>query len=152
MKEVELDFKRYLSSRKLKYTPERQIVLREVLGLTGHFDADGLLLRLKSQRKVVSRATVYRTLDLLVKLGVLRRVCCGDKTSLFENNLAWKPNGHLVCLACGEILQFEVPQQVDKTVHALSKRMSFRPQNRSLEIFGYCDSCYEKAPLTLSKA
>ena len=145
MKEVELDFKKYLSSRKLKYTPERRKVLDEVLNLRGSFDADGLIDKLRSDRKRVSRATVYRTLDLLVKLGVLRRVAIGERASFFENNLQWKSNGQLVCIGCGKVSEFEVPAQIDGTLRDLSKRHDFRPQNRTIEIFGYCPDCHDKS-------
>jgi len=150
MNEVELDFKKYLSSHKLKYTPERRKVLDEVLNLHGSFDADGLIDKLRSDRKRVSRATVYRTLDLLVKLGVLRRVAIGERAAFFENNLQWKSSGQLVCIGCGKVSEFEVPAQIDGTLRGLSKRHDFRPQNRNIEIFGYCPACHDKSLRALS--
>ncbi len=141
MQSAEFELKKFLSAQKLKYTAERGEVFREIVRSEGRFDADELLQKLQKDHKRVSRATVYRALDLFVKLGVLRRVCMRDNTSLFESILDWKPNGYLVCMRCGQTQEFEVAGTLDGHLRKVASERGFRPQNHSIELFGYCNEC-----------
>ena len=141
MESIESDLRKFLAARKLKYTPERREVFGEIVQSEGRFDADELLQRLQSEQKQVSRATVYRALDLFVKLGVLRRVCLRDNTSLFENIMNWKNEGYLVCMQCGKSDSFVVDENIDSQLKKLASMADFRAQNRSIEVFGYCGDC-----------
>ena len=78
-------FRGYLRDRRLKYTPERRSLLQEVLGNDGHFEAEQLLIALRQSPHRVAKATVYRTLPLLVNCGILRQVQFGDKLTRYEH-------------------------------------------------------------------
>ena len=93
MKQAELAFKSFLSARRLKYTPERRKILEEIFAARDLFDAEQLLRRLKRHNKRVSRATVYRTLELLARLGLVKRVCFSERTSFYENMTNGPHNG-----------------------------------------------------------
>jgi Fur family ferric uptake transcriptional regulator len=67
-------FKEYLDSKKLKFTAERQAILDRVFANYKHFEADELLVDLRQNKLKISKATIYRTLSLLVKCGLLREV------------------------------------------------------------------------------
>lgn len=141
MQDAELKFRSYLASQKLKYTAERQKVFSEIVSSPGHFGPDELIARLGGAEKRVSRATIYRTLDLLVKLGIVRRVCFGDKGALYESNLNWKPTGEIVCLGCGNVVTFEVPDSIDATLRSIANKYETAAMNRSVQVFGYCKDC-----------
>ena len=66
-------FIQYLRENNLKVTQERLALLDEIFATDEHLDADDLLARMKSKQRKVSRATVYRTLDLLVQCGLVRK-------------------------------------------------------------------------------
>ena len=66
MNEVEKIFRDYLQTKELKFTPERQIILNHVFECHGHFEAEELLIDMRKNNKRVSKATIYRTLALLV--------------------------------------------------------------------------------------
>ena len=138
---AESEFRKYLASQRLKYTPERREILSEVLASDSLFDADMLVNRMQAHARPVSRATVYRTLDLLVKLGVLRRTSMGEKATLYENNLKWKSNGHLLCVHCGATAEFPIAATVDEMIQEICQRSGFRPRNRSVQVYGYCEAC-----------
>jgi Fur family ferric uptake transcriptional regulator len=72
-------FIEYIKQRGLKWTPEKEKVLREAFAMEGHFEADELAFRLRKKGSRISRATVYRTLPLLVRAGLLNRVIHGEK-------------------------------------------------------------------------
>ena len=70
-------FRTYLRSRGLKYTPERRTLLREVLSNNDHFEAEQLLFTMRQEGKRVAKATIYRTLPLLVDCGLIQQVQFG---------------------------------------------------------------------------
>src|ERR1035438_9367192 len=77
-------FETFLRSRQLKLTGERLELVEEVFGQPHHFDADQLHMALKQKGKAISRATVYRTLDLLVQCGLVRKSSFGDQHAPFS--------------------------------------------------------------------
>jgi Fur family ferric uptake transcriptional regulator len=143
MQEAETKFRRFLAEQKLRYTAERRQIFHEIIRAREHFDADTLLLRLKSKNLPVSRATVYRTLDLLVKLGLLRRTCVGDRSAVYESVVGWARHGHLVCQNCGRVDEFRVPE-IDEALDRVCEEAGFDLRNRCLQLFGYCADCRDR--------
>lgn len=143
MKQAELAFKSFLSARKLKYTPERRKILEEIFAAGDLFDAEQLLLRLKKHNKRVSRATVYRTLELLARLGLVNRVCFSERTSFYENTTNGQHNGRLFCQSCGKIEQFST-EGIDELIETACRENDFIAQNRCIRIAGYCRDCNDR--------
>ncbi|NIR48865.1 transcriptional repressor [candidate division KSB1 bacterium] len=141
----ELRFKKYLASQKLKYTPERRRIFKEIIESDKHFAAEELVARLKSQKHRVSRATVYRTLDLLSKLGLVNKVCMGDKPSLYESARSRKRQGRLVCVSCGKIQRFS-DSEMNRFLDSVCENFEFRPKSQCIQISGYCQACAEEVP------
>src|SRR3954471_18696273 len=77
-------FRRYLHGQKLKFTPERAMMLDAVLRKTGLFEPEQLIDDLKQLGRRVSRATIYRTLSHLQDAGVLKQVFFDNKQSYYE--------------------------------------------------------------------
>ena len=100
-------FETFLRSRQLKLTGERLELVEEVFGQAHHFDADQLHMALKQKGKAISRATVYRTLDLLVQCGLVRKSSFGDQHAHYEAVRSDEHHDHLICVACGLIIEFE---------------------------------------------
>lgn len=140
IEKAESKFREYLSSQSLKYTPERRKIFREIADSREHFAADELYMKLKTHNRRVSRATVYRTLDLLVKLGLVRKVCMGVRSSVYENVLKWKRHGHLVCIKCGKLEEFSL-DELESTFSGVCDEFDFEPNNRCVQIFGTCHNC-----------
>ena len=78
-------FKDFLSENQLKLTPERRAVLEAVFATHRHFDAEELVQILRQMGKRISRATVYRTLDLLVRGGLVHAMELGDSRKVYEH-------------------------------------------------------------------
>ncbi len=90
----------------LRYTSQRQAVWDEIKKSEEHRDADDIYLQLKSNNHNVSRATVYRTIDVLVKNHMVRKMDLGDGRNLFEPRIDDEHHDHMICLDTGKIIEF----------------------------------------------
>ena len=90
----------------LRYTAQRQAVWDEIKKSNEHRDAEDIYLQLKSKNNNVSRATVYRTIDVLVKNHLVRKMDLGDGRNLFEPRLNDEHHDHMICLDTGKIIEF----------------------------------------------
>ena len=133
-------FEEYLSSRGLKWTPERKVILHEVFSTHEHFEADDLLLRLKKKNIRISRATIYRTLELLVNSRLVKKVSFGESHTHYEHTFGHKHHDHLICLRCGNVLEFTNPN-IEHLQVKVCEDYDFEPDSHCLEIFGLCAKC-----------
>jgi len=139
----EEEFKSYLAKRGLKLTPERRVILEEVFRQHDHFEAEELLFRMRQRKVDVSKATLYRTLPLLVKAGLLREEVFGERHLHYEHVRGRKHHGHLRCLSCGKIEEF-LDESIENLQAAICARHGFTPIGHRLEIHGYCRECRRK--------
>src|SRR5213082_383470 len=102
-------FKDFLAQNTLKLTSEREALVREIFSTHYHFEADELLFKMKDKKVKISRATVYRTLELLVKSGMVRRVHLGEDHYHYEHVSGNSHHDHLVCTTCGSVIEFHDP-------------------------------------------
>ncbi len=132
---------KYLKSKgKLRATPERHAILDAVLQTQGHFDAEGLYYRLISSGMKISKATVYNTLDLLQDAGLVSKYRFAEQTSRYEKAYGRPQHHHLICLECGDIIEF-VNDRLEGIQTEVCEAKKFRPQSYSLQIFGTCSKC-----------
>ena len=95
-----------LKSEGLRYTEQREAIWNEIRDSNEHRDAEDIYLKLKSNGVSVSRATVYRTIDVLVKNRLVRKMDVGEGRSLFEPRLDNKHHDHMICIDTGDIIEF----------------------------------------------
>tara|TARA_B100001778_G_C17988933_1_gene362623 strand:- start:63 stop:485 length:423 start_codon:yes stop_codon:yes gene_type:complete len=95
-----------LKSEGLRYTEQRKAIWDEIRNSNEHRDAEDIYLKLKSNGVSVSRATVYRTIDVLVKNRLVRKMDVGEGRSLFEPRLDDKHHDHMICIDTGNIIEF----------------------------------------------
>lgn len=133
-------FESFLTGHGLKLTPERRAILREFYGIHEHIEADELLFHLRRNKVRVSRATIYRTLDLLVQAGLARRIRLGKDHSHYEHILGREAHEHMICLGCDRIIEWLDPD-LSQLVFRNCDRQDFSPARHSLQVFGYCRKC-----------
>ena len=138
--DIVASFKDSLRDSGLKVTPGRLAILEEVYSTSDHFDSDDLFVRLRENNAHVSRATIYRTLDLLVESGFIAKVSLGANQTQYENTLAQEHHEHLVCLECGKIIEFQ-DEEIERLLKAVCKEHQFRATKHNLIIFGLCCDC-----------
>jgi len=135
-------FKDYLKKEKLKYTPQREEILKEVLKTRGHFEVEDIVHKLKNKKKSVSRATVYRTLSILKEMGVITEVIKYKNKTIYEIGLK-KHHDHLICVSCGKIIEF-FNKKLEKLQDKICSDFEFHPYSHRLEIYGLCNDCFSE--------
>lgn len=128
-----------------KITPARRAVLAVLAQDHAHLNPAEVLDRAKAIYPAIGRATVYRTLELLTELGVLRPIYGGDSALSFIH--AEGGHHHLVCGECGAMFEFE-ECVADEISQSLEERFGFRIQSHLLEFYGQCAACSESQQST----
>lgn len=128
------------SSGKHRATSERYAILDAIVGTQGHFDAEGLYFRLIAGGMKVSKATVYNTLELLQNAGLVSKYRFAEGSSRYEKSIGRPHHHHLVCLQCGDIIEF-VNDRLERLQEEVCSDRKFTPQSSSLQIFGTCSRC-----------
>jgi Fur family ferric uptake transcriptional regulator len=136
-------FQDFLQQQGLKLTSERTALVREIFATHYHFEADELLFKMKEKNVKISRATVYRTLELLVKSGLVRRVHLGEDHYHYEHVSGNSHHDHLICTTCGGVIEFH-DEELERLQLAICEKKKFTPTFHNLQILGVCDSCRRK--------
>ena len=134
---IEVAFTRFLTDGGFRKTPERFAILRKTLEMKSHFEVDALHLAIENDGYHVSRATVYNTVELLEKAGILRKNVFGQNTAIYEVN---RDNHiHLVCKRCGKIREIDNPHIA---AHIMQLNPDdFSPDSFSITLYGVCGEC-----------
>lgn len=136
-------FRAFLRARGLRVTPERRAALGAARQAPHHFEAEDLLAEVRKGGTPVSKATLYRTLALMVEAGVLQRINFGNKTEHYEHTFGVTHHDHLVCVSCGEIVEFVHPG-IERAQTAACRRLGFVETSHRMILFGRCRACREK--------
>lgn len=133
-----------LAARGVRLTPRRRALLEILEDANCHLDAAGLLEAAK-ERMQMDRATVYRTLDLLKKQGLvdeLDLMHLRGEMHYYEARTE-KEHFHLACFGCGRIEEISMPL-FEQLKDEVSRSSGFRIETARLEIGGYCSACTAK--------
>ena len=134
----------FFARQGMRRTVQRDALIEIALGATDHFTAETLLARARQVESTVSRATVYRTLPLLVASGVLREVELGKDEIYYDPNFNERPHhNHLICLDCGRIVEFE-DTHVEVLGNCVSHRLGFSPASKAIRIEAHCDELRDR--------
>ncbi|MEL6445449.1 MAG: Fur family transcriptional regulator [Bacteroidota bacterium] len=137
IEEVRRLFSVYLKENGQRHTAERFAVLEEIYAEAGHFDADELFVRLSQKNARVSRATVYNTLELLLDSDLVVKHQFGKAQAKYERAYAYWQHDHLICVDCGEVLEF-----CDPRLHSIKETMAeifqFDITHHALHMYGHC--------------
>ena len=123
-----------------RQTRGRQEILRMITETEGHFDPQTLYERLRAKGSKVSRASVYRTIPILVDHGIISQVEKTEKHAHYEKVTGGTHHDHLICLGCGRKIEFYSPT-LEMLQEEICQRERFRGVRHTLEIMGYCQDC-----------
>ena len=137
--EIEV-FREFIRNKGLRNTPEREQVVRTVFSIHDHFDVDELYWRLRGENDKISKATVYRTIPLLLESGLIQEAYFEDGHSHYEHIYGHEHHCHLRCLECGTVVEFidEGPRSIEGK---LAERYHFLVTGHKLDVYGYCVKC-----------
>lgn len=134
------NFKDVLRQENLKFTPQRYEVFRELCASDEHREAEEIYLALKKRHVNVSRATVYRTIDLLLTHDLVQRIDIGDGRWRYEHWLDCSHHDHLICIRCGRIVEFLSPK-IERLQEEVCRQHNYKLVRHVHQLFGLCDEC-----------
>lgn len=137
--DIKNSFISYLKQHAHRITNERFLILDAALNMQEHFDADELYLQMKNDYINVSRATVYKTLELMKECHILTRHNFKGERTRYETKIGRNPHYHIICITCNRIIEFEYPQ-IEKIQEKICKENNLKMVDHSLQVFAKCEN------------
>ncbi len=137
-------FKDILKHNSLKFTKQREVVLKTMYNNDEHFSPESLYMLIKKTypKLNVGIATVYRTLNLLEDSNIVTSLSFGSSGKKFE--LGNKPHhDHMICKMCDEIIEFE-DNAIEKRQEEIAKKYGFKLTSHLMQLYGICKKCQIK--------
>jgi len=130
-------FEVFLDLHSYRKTSERFAVLEELYALDRHIDVESLFVVMRINEHSISRATIYNTLDLLVKCGLAVKHQFKEQNALYEQALVYQHHDHLVCNDCDIIKEF-TDARIDDIRKNVNTDLKTEIKNHSLVFYGDC--------------
>ena len=136
------NFKTVLRNEGLKITPQRIAVLKEIIKNKDHRESEDIYFAIKSGKTYVSRATVYRTLDILVQNNFVRKLNIGDGKARYESKINSLHHDHLICDTCHTIIELMNPE-IEILQENIADKYQFSLKRHVHQLFGVCKACQQ---------
>lgn len=134
----------FIRQKGLRRTPQRDAIVRLAFASDEHFTSEELFDRVRKKNVDASRATVYRTISLLVEAGLLHEIDLGGDQTTYDPNFNERPShNHLVCIDCGKVVEFE-DSHLELLNDCMSRRLGFHPVRQSIKIEACCEQLRTK--------
>jgi Fur family ferric uptake transcriptional regulator len=131
-----------------RWTLPREVILNLLSRSSKHMSAKELYASLYRLYPGIGLTTVYRTLELLFRLGFVQKVTSGDGQSRYELRSEDKKDHHhhLICTKCGKIIDYrnfvqEELELIKKTEETLARKHDFLILDHNIEFLGLCKDC-----------
>ncbi len=135
---------RFITSKGLRRTKQRDVIVDTAFSTTDHFTAEELFDRVHKVDTTVSRATLYRTLSLLVECKLLHEIDLGRDQTYYDPNFLDKPqHNHLICTDCDRVVEFE-DNHIALMEDCITRRLGFKPTSKSIRIEASCEELARK--------
>ena len=134
-------FRRYLREQGLPVTQQRESIAEIVFSAEQHLSVDDIEVVLRERGEKVGKATVYRTLEMLVKSGLVQEHDFGEGFKRYEHLFGQKPvREHLICTECGSVSELHSSELV-RLQEEEARKHGFVPSRYRLQIYGICATC-----------
>ncbi len=144
-------FEDHLRQQDLRLTPQRRRIFDKVYGTHEHFSAETLYSWLAQEEgPKVSRATVYRTLDMLSKGGFVESLDTGKGEMVYEHVLGHEHHDHMVCETCGRIEEFH-DERIEELQLEAARLKGFEVRSHVHRLMGQCSACAKKSDKSKKK-
>ncbi len=133
-----------------RITVPRQIILQVLDESKEHLSAEDIYLKVHNIYPAIGLTTVYRTLELLINMGLVFKFDFGDGRSRYELTRGSKEpvhhHHHLICTKCGRVIDYtdfidEELELFKRTEKTLSKKYNFEIKSHTVQFYGLCDKC-----------
>jgi Fur family ferric uptake transcriptional regulator len=133
-------FRRYLREKKLKRTPQRELIFEVFINFKGHISAEKLFQKAQEKLPDVGFATVYRTLKHLTSCGLARELDFGDGRIQYEPEYNRRHHDHLICTKCGTYIEFFNPR-IEELQEQAGRKHGFKITSHRMQLYGLCRKC-----------
>ena len=123
-----------LKKEGLRFTEQRKFIWDEITSSDDHREAEDIFLSLRKKNINVSRATVYRTIDVLVKNNLVRKLDIGDAPSKYENKIDSHHHDHMICLETGDIIEF-YNEELENLQDEIAKKHGYKVVRHVHQLF-----------------
>lgn len=135
------DIDSLLREKGIAATRPRRIIADALLSRGGHVGAEELHALVRGREPGISLATVYRTLKTLTDTGIVVERDFGQGRRAYEGAGSGH-HDHLICLGCGEVVEFDVPE-IERLQTVVVKKYGFIPAGHRMDLYGWCPRCRE---------
>lgn len=132
-----------LKKNHLRITPQRRAILEILYNNRGyHLDVEKIHeLLISNNNKRIGLATVYRTMELFERIGIVSRLWIENLAARYELVISDKLiHHHLICLKCGKLEEID-DQKTEQFKKQILRDKKFEVADQSMKIYGYCSSC-----------
>jgi Fur family ferric uptake transcriptional regulator len=134
-------FRRYLREQGLPVTQQRESIAEVVFSASGHLSVEDIEERLRERGERIGKATIYRSLEMLVRSGLVEEHDFGEGFKRYEHLFGQKPvREHLICTECGKVSEIHSTELV-RVQEEEARRHGFMPSRYRLQIYGVCADC-----------
>ena len=133
-------FADYLRDHNLPVTEQRLAIARVVLGSERHLSAEEVAAEVRGDGVAIGTATVYRTLELLVRSGLVVERDFGEGFRRFEPARDIPHHEHLLCTVCGRVQEFR-DERLERMTTLIAESQQFARASHRLVIYGVCGEC-----------
>jgi len=131
-----------------RWTLTRKAILDLLSRTTKHMSAQEIYETLLKSYPGIGLSTVYRTLDLLCRMGLINKINIGEDKSRYEYRSGEEKvhHHHLICTNCGKIIDYSdfLDEELDligKIEKNLSKKYNFMVKSHNIDFYGLCKGC-----------
>jgi len=132
-----------LRERGFKVTPQRLMICRAVLSSKEHPSVEKIYDTIQKAYPTISVATIYQTLHLLTKIGLLEEVALCNGSLRYDPNIS--PHLNIVCKNCGKIIDYE-SEKVNMFLAQLAQELKLTLVGQHLDLYIYCNQCKTNYP------
>lgn len=133
-------FRTYLRQHNLPVTPQRLAIAEVVFASDRHLSVEDVTTEIAAQGSNAGTATIYRTLDLLVKSGLVVERDFGEGFRRFEPTRGIPHHEHMLCTTCGRVDEFR-DERLERMTTIIAESHGFSRQRHRLVIYGVCAEC-----------
>src|SRR5690554_3392338 len=133
--------RRYLRDQGLPVTQQREAIAEVVFNSSEHLSVEDIERRLREQGERIGKATIYRTLEMLVRSGLVEEYDFGEGFKRYKHLFGQtQVREHLICTECGKVSEIQ-GEELSRLQDRIAREHGFLPARHRLEMYGICAEC-----------
>ncbi|MBN2288186.1 MAG: transcriptional repressor [Candidatus Glassbacteria bacterium] len=136
-------FLKFLRDNGYLVTRQRRRIAEVIFNSKGHLSVEDIQSLLRQRKISASIASIYRTLDVMIKSGLVVQHRFGKRFKRFEAVREDWHHDHLVCISCNKVLEFK-NDTIEELQIQVAEQHDFMITNHKLDIYGFCSKCAKK--------